>query len=171
MSELVEGSVNIKDIVAKLYVLRDSCKGIIQSEAAGSSILWFEGAAALLHQVINQLQNGSQIPSQRGEGMGDVGVGEIQDIISKLYVLRDSCKGASYSESSDPHAIIWYQGAQAILQESIEQLQTAIQLIENETEPATSSKAEDVEESSDAEAEESRSADLVREKKRIAIAK
>jgi uncharacterized protein YukE len=168
MNELVESNISIKDIVAKLYVVRDSCKGIIHSEDAGSSILWFEGAAALLHQGINELQNRLQISDQGGEGMGDADVGGIQDIISKLYVLRDSCKGASYSENPDPHAI-WFQGAQSILQEAIEQLQTAVQLIEDETEPMPA--YEDEEAASGEESEESVSAAQTPEKKRIAIAK
>ena len=57
MSELVESSAGIKDIVSKLYVLRDSCKGVAHAESGDSNVLWFEGAAALLHQGINQLQN------------------------------------------------------------------------------------------------------------------
>jgi len=167
MNELVESSINIKDIVAKLYVVRDSCKGIIRSEDAGSSILWFEGAAALLHQGINELQNRLQ-SDQEGEGMDDADVSGIQDIISKLYVLRDSCKGASYAENPDPHAI-WFQGAQSILQEAIEQLQTAVQLIEVTTE--SMSAYEDEEASSGEESAESVSTDQTPEKKRIAIAK
>jgi uncharacterized protein YukE len=170
MSEPVESSVGIKDIVAKLYVVRDSCKGIAHSEDAGANILWFEGASALLHQGINQLQRELQTLEQGGEGMDDAAVGGIQDIISKLYVLRDSCKGASSSENPDPHAI-WFQGAQSILQEAIEQLQTAVQFIEDKGEPATAYEDEEGEESSGAEAEESETADLSREKKRIAIAK
>ena len=172
MNELVESSSNVKDIIAKLYVLRDSCKGIIRSENAGSSILWFEGAAALLHQGINELQMRLQISDQGGEGMGDVGASGIKDIISKLYVLRDSCKGASYSENPDPHAI-WFQGAQSILQEAIEQLQTAVQLIEDKTESQTAYEDEDEgrETTSDEENEKSVSASQPPEKKRIAIAK
>ena len=167
MSELVESSIGIKDIVAKLYVVRDSCKGIVLSEDAGANILWFEGASALLHQGINQLQDELQTLDQGGKGMDDAAVGGIQDIISKLYVLRDSCKGASASESPDPHAI-WFQGAQAILQEAIEQLQAALQFIGNSAESASEYEEEEVESPAE---EESESADLAREKKRIAIAK
>ena len=170
MNELAESSINIKDIIAKLYVVRDSCKGIIRSENAGSNILWFEGAAALLHQGINELQNRLQISDQRGEGMGDFGVSGIQDIISKLYVLRDSCKGASYSENPDPNAI-WFQGAQSILQEAIEQLQTAVQLIEDKTESQTAYEDEEGETTSGAGNEKSASADQKPKTKRVAIAK
>ena len=69
MNELADSSINIKDIIAKLYVVRDSCKGIIRSENAGSSILWFEGAAALLHQGINELQNRLPISDHSIEAM------------------------------------------------------------------------------------------------------
>lgn len=172
MNELVESSKKIQDIIAKLYVVRDSCTGIIRSENAGSSILWFEGAAALLHQGINKLQDRLQISDQEKEGMGDVGVSGIQDIISKLYVLRDSCKGASSSENPHPHAI-WFQGAHSILQEGIEQLQTAVALIEDKTELQTEFEDEDEEGQTTSGAENGKnvSADQAQKKKKVAIAK
>lgn len=161
MSELVESSAEIKDIVAKLYVLRDSCKGIAHTGSGDSNVLWFEGAAALLHQGINQLQNGLQIIDIGGEDMGDAVVSGIKDIVSKLYVLRDSCKGASYSENPDPNTI-WYHGAESILQDAIEQLQTALQLVDEQDEAETAS---------DEEIEETESQERLKEKKRIALAK
>ncbi len=171
MSELVESSAGIKDIVSKLYVLRDSCKGIAHTESGDSNVLWFEGAAALLHQGINQLQNGLQIIDIGGEDMGDVVVSGIKDIVSKLYVLRDSCKGASYSDNPDPNTI-WYHGAESILQDAIEQLQAALQLIDEQAVAAAAEyEEEEAETASSEESEETESPDLLREKKRIAIAK
>ena len=108
--------------------------------------------------------------------MGDAGIGEIEDIISRLYVLKDSCKGASYSGNPHPHAI-WFQGAQSILQEAIEQLQTAVEHIEDNTEPQTAFEDEEEDEdeeeqtTSGAENGKSVSADQAPKKKKIAIAK
>jgi len=171
MSELVESSAGIKDTVSKLYVLRDSCKGIVHTESGDSNVLWFEGAAALLQQGINQLQNGLQIIDIGGEDMGDVVVGGIKDIVSKLYVLRDSCKGASYSENPDPNTI-WYHGAESILHGAIEQLQSVLRLIDEQAVTATAEYEEDETETEySEESEETESPELVKEKKRIAIAK
>jgi hypothetical protein len=170
MNELVESSATIKDIVSKLYVLRDSCKGVVHTESGDSDVLWFEGAAALLHQGINQLQNGLQIIDIGGEDMSEVVVSGIKDIVSKLYVLRDSCKGASYSENPDPNTI-WYHGAESILRDAIEQLQEALQLIDEQAVAATEYEEDEAEEAYSEESEETESTDQPREKKRIAIAK
>ena len=170
MSELVESSATIKDIVSKLYVLRDSCKGVVHTESGDSDVLWFEGASALLHQGINQLQNGLQIIDIGGEDMGEAVVSGIKDIVSKLYVLRDSCKGASYSENPDPNTI-WYHGAESILHDSIEQLQEALQLIDEQAVDAAEYEEDEAETAYSEESEETESPEPVKEKKRIAIAK
>ena len=103
--------------------------------------------------------------------MVDVWVSGIKDIVSKLYVLRDSCKGASYSDNPDPNTI-WYHGAESILQDAIEQLQAALQLIDEQAVAAAAEyEEEEAETASSEESEETESPDLLREKKRIAIAK
>lgn len=43
-------------MVAKLYVLRDSCTGIIYSDKAGGNLSWFEGAEAILKEAVDELQ-------------------------------------------------------------------------------------------------------------------
>jgi len=43
-------------MVAKLYVLRDSCTGIIYSDTAGGNLSWFEGAEAILKEAVDELQ-------------------------------------------------------------------------------------------------------------------
>ncbi|MBW2465745.1 MAG: hypothetical protein JRF02_00450 [Deltaproteobacteria bacterium] len=142
----------------------------MHTESGDSDVLWFEGAAALLHQGINQLQNGLQIIDIGGEDMSEVVVSGIKDIVSKLYVLRDSCKGASYSENPDPNTI-WYHGAESILRDAIEQLQEALQLIDEQAVAATEYEEDEAEEAYSEESEETESTDQPREKKRIAIAK
>jgi hypothetical protein len=46
----------VKNMVAKLYVLRDSCTGIIYSDKAGGNLSWFEGAEAILKEAVDELQ-------------------------------------------------------------------------------------------------------------------
>ena len=46
----------VKNMVAKLYVLRDSCTGIIYSDKAGGNLSWFEGAEAILREAVGELQ-------------------------------------------------------------------------------------------------------------------
>jgi hypothetical protein len=45
----------VKNMVAKLYVLRDSCTGIIYSDNAGGNLSWFEGAEAILKEAVDEL--------------------------------------------------------------------------------------------------------------------
>ena len=46
----------VKNMVAKLYVLRDSCTGIIYSDKADGNLSWFEGAEAILKEAVAELQ-------------------------------------------------------------------------------------------------------------------
>jgi hypothetical protein len=47
---------NVKNMVAKLYVLRDSCAGIIHSDKAGGNLSWFQGAETILKEAVDELQ-------------------------------------------------------------------------------------------------------------------
>ena len=47
---------SVKKAVAKLYVLRDSCTGIIQAEKSGKNLAWFQGAEAMLREALEVLQ-------------------------------------------------------------------------------------------------------------------
>ncbi|MCK5486541.1 MAG: hypothetical protein KAI86_10030 [Desulfobacterales bacterium] len=46
----------VKNMVAKLYVLRDSCTGIIHSDKAGGNLGWFQGAETILREAVGELQ-------------------------------------------------------------------------------------------------------------------
>jgi hypothetical protein len=50
----------VKNMVAKLYVLRDSCTGIIYSEKAGGNLGWFQGAETILKEAVAELQKALQ---------------------------------------------------------------------------------------------------------------
>ena len=51
--ELYDG---LESIVAKLYVLRDSCTGIIHTEKSNPNLIWFRGAETLLQEAVDELQ-------------------------------------------------------------------------------------------------------------------
>ena len=46
----------VEGIVAKLYVLRDSCTGIIHTEKSNPNLIWFQGAETLLKEAVEELQ-------------------------------------------------------------------------------------------------------------------
>ena len=46
----------VEGIVAKLYVLRDSCTGIIHTERSNPNLIWFQGAETLLQEAVDELQ-------------------------------------------------------------------------------------------------------------------
>ena len=47
---------SVKNIVVKLYVLRDSCAGIIHTEKCGENLGWFQGAEDILEEAVDELQ-------------------------------------------------------------------------------------------------------------------
>ena len=57
MSGYGEGYDRVESIVAKLYVLRDSCAGIIHTEESNPNLIWFQGAEAMLQEAVDELQN------------------------------------------------------------------------------------------------------------------
>ena len=53
--ELTSEYDRIENTVAQLYVLRDSCKGMYYTQYPDNDIIWFKGAAAILHDAITNL--------------------------------------------------------------------------------------------------------------------
>ena len=47
---------SLESIVAKLYVLRDSCTGIMHTEKSNPNLIWFRGAETLLQEAVDELQ-------------------------------------------------------------------------------------------------------------------
>jgi hypothetical protein len=83
--------------------------------------------------------------------------GEIYDsverIVAKLYILKDSCAGVLNLEKSNQNSL-WFQGAQAMLSETVDELLQTLHTIESgeEEEPAV---AEEIQEESPVEETES----------------
>jgi hypothetical protein len=53
----------------------------------------------------------------------------VEGILAKLHVLRDSCAGVMHKEESNPN-LIWFQGAETLLQEAVAELQKALSALE-----------------------------------------
>ena len=54
---------------------------------------------------------------------------KIESILAKLFVLRDSCTGVIHKEGTNPNSI-WFQGAEAMLREGVDELQKALSALE-----------------------------------------
>ena len=61
-------------------------------------------------------------------GNGEVYDG-VESILAKLHVLRDSCAGVMHKEESNTN-LIWFQGAETLLQEAVDELQKALRALE-----------------------------------------
>jgi hypothetical protein len=53
----------------------------------------------------------------------------VENILAKLHVLRDSCTGVIHREESNPN-LIWFQGAESMLREAVDELQKALSALE-----------------------------------------
>ena len=53
----------------------------------------------------------------------------VEGILAKLHVLRDSRAGLMHKEESNPN-LIWFQGAETLLQEAVDELQKALSALE-----------------------------------------
>ena len=56
MSKHGEVYDKMESILAKLYVLRDSCTGVIHKEGSNPNLIWFQGAEAMLQEGVDELQ-------------------------------------------------------------------------------------------------------------------
>lgn len=54
---------------------------------------------------------------------------KMESVLAKLHVLRDSCTGVIHKEGSNPN-LIWFQGAEAMLKEGVDELQKALRAME-----------------------------------------
>jgi hypothetical protein len=66
-----------------------------------------------------------------GEKMANNGgvYDKVESILAKLFVLRDSCAGVIHKGDSNSN-LIWFQGAETILKEAVDELQAALRSIE-----------------------------------------
>jgi hypothetical protein len=73
----------------------------------------------------------SNVKNRGGKKMaGNGGVyDKVESILAKLFVLRDSCTGVIHKGDSNSN-LIWFQGAETILKEAVDDLQAALRSIE-----------------------------------------
>jgi len=65
-----------------------------------------------------------------GKMAGNGGVyDKVESILAKLFVLRDSCTGVIHKGDSTSN-LIWFHGAETILKEAVDELQTALRSLE-----------------------------------------
>jgi hypothetical protein len=76
-----------------------------------------------------------RLPSNGKKGGGEKMAGnggvydKVESILAKLFVLRDSCTGVIHKGDSASN-LIWFQGAETILKEAVDELQAALRAIE-----------------------------------------
>jgi hypothetical protein len=76
----------VKKMVAKLYVLRDSCTGIIYSDKAGGNLYWFQGAETILKEAVGELQKALlDLPVANSNAENEVNdLAKVERLIRKL---------------------------------------------------------------------------------------
>ena len=76
----------VKNMVAKLYVLRDSCTGIIYSDKAGGNLSWFQGAETILKEAVGELQKAlRELPVANSNAEDDINdLAKVERLIRKL---------------------------------------------------------------------------------------
>jgi len=87
----------VKNMVAKLYVLRDSCTGIIYSDKAGGNLGWFQGAETILREAVGELQEALlelPVATSNAENEGK-DLAKVERLITKL----DNSTGAETNYS------------------------------------------------------------------------
>ena len=126
MSKKAKKNYGIKDSISKLFILRDSCKGTCITQKDAPNIIWFEGAAMLLQRGVDKLKLAQQqIDSASKDASKDL-YSNMKDTVSRLIVLKNSCRGDSSLDESDENTN-WFAGAESIICEAIDQLQKALQ--------------------------------------------
>ena len=76
----------VKNMVAKLYVLRDSCTGIIYSDKAGGNLSWFQGAETILKEAVGELQKAlRELPVANSNAEDEINdLAKVERLIRKL---------------------------------------------------------------------------------------
>jgi hypothetical protein len=72
--------------------------------------------------------NGKNPGGEKMAGNGGV-YDKVESIVAKLFVLRDSCTGVIHKGDSTSN-LIWFHGAETILKEAVDELQTALRSLE-----------------------------------------
>ena len=99
---------SVKKAVAKLYVLRNSCTGIIEAEKSSENLIWFQGAEAMLREALEVLQK-ALLAQEEAISRTEKGRKEWADVERLIRKLDNSTVAKSqYSEieASDQNPIM-----------------------------------------------------------------
>ena len=88
---------SLESIVAKLYVLRDSCTGIIHTDKSNPNLIWFRGAETLLQEAVDELQKALGV-LESGEAAEPV---EAEDTEEEVPTESDDEQEESSSEEEE----------------------------------------------------------------------
>ncbi len=152
MNKKTKKDDGIKDSISKLFILRDSCQGTSITQKDNPNIIWFEGAAVLLQQGVDNLKKAQDAIDRGGKNAIKDFCADVKETVSKLIVLKRSWI-VSRSEDSAEN-IIWFEGAESIISEVIDQLQKAEQKTESQTVIAAADDSTESEESASSDTED-----------------
>jgi hypothetical protein len=104
---------SVKKAVAKLYVLRDSCKGIIEAEKSSENLFWFQGAEAMLREALEVLQKGllAQEEGVAGAEKEEKDWADVERLIRKLD--NSTVSQSLYSKIEDQISTPFYRGSES----------------------------------------------------------
>ena len=166
MNKETKKNTGIKESISKLFILRDSCTGTCLTQKDNPHIMWFEGAAILLQQSVDKLKTAQQkIDSSAQDAAKDFSC-NLQETVSKLIVLKRSWVVSRSEESVEN--VIWFEGAESIICEVIDQLQKELQKAGTQTVIAAAPESPVSKESAAPEAAEEEAADEEAEKQAAA---
>ena len=119
MNKITKKDNGIKNSISKLFILRDSCVGTSITQKDNPNIIWFEGAAILLEEGVDQLRSAKNKMDSGGTDASKDFSLSVKDAVSKLIVLKNSCRGDSSLDESDENTN-WFAGAESIICEAID---------------------------------------------------
>jgi hypothetical protein len=99
---------SVKKAVAKLYVLRDSCTGIIEAEKSSENLIWFQGAEAMLREALEVLQK-ALLAQEEGISKTEKGRKDWSHVERLIRKLDNSTVAESHNpeiETSDQNRIM-----------------------------------------------------------------
>ncbi len=166
MNKTTKKDNGIKDSISKLFILRDSCQGTCMTQKDNPNIIWFEGATVLLQQGVDSLKSAKQKMDSGDKEASKTFSSKVKETVSKLTVLQRS---AVVTRSEDmAENVIWFEGAEYMISDVINQLQKALQKNETQavTQAGTDSSASDESESEEEEEESETDDDTGKAKKK-----
>ena len=166
MNKSTKKDNSIKDSISKLFILRDSCQGTCMTQKDNPNIIWFEGATVLLQQGVDSLKSAKQKIDSGEKDASKAFSSKVKETVSKLTVLQRSAL-VTRSEDLAENAI-WFEGAEYMIADVINQLQKALQkneaqaVTQADTESSGSDESEEEEEEEESETDDD--ADKVKKK-------